>query len=839
MSQNSLRELRESSQAAVLWDVARGRIVWANAAGIALFDSQSLFDLIDRPFDPSESGIATLRAIVTDLGGDSPRSADFTFPSVGIETPIACACSLRKLADGRNGVLMVQQVPPQATPAEAPPEFQAAMQLLPMPVVVFNRQGAVIYENDAASAFFPEGEAKSVESILADRKLVIPFARLEAASLVSQSGRAFGRHGLRDVMIALRRLDNNETAYAVATIDDVTDRRALAARLANVIEEDDAILPVDQDVAFQKVGQSIIDEMSSGELPKAAAHFAPDDRQALEEPQDQPGPVVSKPPSGGRQRTIPETIKNAMERSGEAVIIMQRDSLSFATERAATLFEFDSSDDLVASAELAATLSVLGPSLEEHEFVSAKGNIVVADAMVTSIPWLHGPARQFRIKPVRNPRPKQQMLPPAAKSQSGSTAPTRNGKAWPVTPGAAAKSSLAPQSGTGDTMLAEAAPEKQDNNGFNAATEEIQAILDVVNDGIITLDRNARILSFSAGAESIFGSSIGDVIGQALTSLLDDASIPVFENYVASLQQPGLASIFNDGREVVAKVGDSGAMPLFLTLGRLQLQNSDAVFCVVVRDITQWKRTEAELRAAKEAAEKVSAQKTDFLARIGHELRTPINAILGFSDLMRRDKGEALRHEKYLGYSNDIHASATHLLSLINDLLDLSKAEAGRMDMTFGAVSIADVVEYSIRMLEREAAERGVIIRTSISEKLPRVVADLRAMRQILINMVSNAVKYTDAGGEVTVSANVGKTGQLKLRIRDSGIGMTSDEIAQALEPFKRVPTEGRETPGTGLGLPLTKALAEANRASFEITSEPGRGTTVEITFPTTRVLAD
>jgi signal transduction histidine kinase len=280
-------------------------------------------------------------------------------------------------------------------------------------------------------------------------------------------------------------------------------------------------------------------------------------------------------------------------------------------------------------------------------------------------------------------------------------------------------------------------------------------------------------------------------------------------------------------------------MPLFLTLGRLKLQNSDAVFCAVVRDITQWKRTEAELRAAKEAAEKVSAQKSDFLARIGHELRTPINAILGFSDLMRRDKGDALRHEKYLGYAHDIHASGTHLLSLINDLLDLSKAEAGRMDMTFGAVSISDVVDYATRMLEREAAERGVIMRTSISEKLPRVVADLRAMRQILINMVSNAVKYTDAGGEVTVSANVGKTGQLKLRIRDTGIGMTEAEIGNALEPFKRIATQGRETLGTGLGLPLTKALAEANRASFDIISEPGRGTTVEITFPTTRVLAD
>jgi PAS domain S-box-containing protein len=653
---------------------------------------------------------------------------------------------------------------------------------------------------------------------------------------VSQSGKAQGRHGLREVMIALRRLDNSEPAFAVATIDDVTDRRALAARMTHHFEDEDQVQNIDQDAAFRKVGQSIIDEMSATKQPKKEVPeklASPESGTPSEREDQQPEPVASKIASGGRQRTIPDTIKQAMERSGEAVIIMQRDALAFATEKAATLFEFDTSEDLIASADLAAALSALGPSLEEQEFVTAKGNVVVADTMVTSIPWLHGPARQFRIKPARSVRPKQDLL------TSRSIPPSANGAGRPIIPNMMPKTAPSPETDSSDTMLAETAPQSRPGNDFHAATEEIQAILDVVNDGIITLDSKARILSFSAGAESIFGNSIGEVIGLPLANLLDPESIPIFDNYVASLQQPGLASVFNDGREIIAKVGDSGTTPLFLTLGRMKLQNSDAVFCAIVRDITQWKRTEAELRAAKEAAEKVSAQKSDFLARIGHELRTPINAILGFSDLMRRDKGDALRHEKYLGYAHDIHASGTHLLSLINDLLDLSKAEAGRMDMTFGAVSISDVVEYATRMLEREAAERGVIMRTAISEKLPRVVADLRAMRQILINMISNAVKYTDAGGEVTVSANVGKTGQLKLRIRDTGIGMTEDEINDALEPFKRVATQGRETQGTGLGLPLTKALAEANRASFDITSEPGRGTTVEITFPTTRVLAD
>ncbi len=837
MSQLSLRELRESTQAAVLWDIARSRVVWANAVGVKLFDCQSLFDLIDRPFASTESGLEELQKCAAELTEGATVNGAFEFPSVGIETPIVFSCSLRKLADGRNGILMVQDELPKPSVSADAPNMSLALQFLPVPVVVFDRKGNVIYSNDATEAFLPARKVVTVENLLDERKLVIPFSRLETVALVAQSGKMHGRHGLRDVMVSLRRLDGSEPAYAVATIDDVTDRRAVAEGVLPGLEALEDAKSIDQDMAFQKVGQSILDEMSATTVPRDEGQKPVTPEHVAKGQNDQDTQSAPKPVSGGRQRTIPDTIKQAMERSGEAVIIVQRDAVAFATEKAVSLFEFDSIDDLMASPEPATALSRLGPSLAEQEFVTAKGNHLTTDVMVTSIPWLHGPARQYRIKPARNPRQPQPQLPSIQNTPGNGTASASKSEATKASGSERPKIAMIRDSV--DILVAESASETGKENSFNSATEEIQAILDVVNDGIITMDSQARILSFSAGAESIFGNTIGDVIGLPLTNLFDAASIPVFENYVASLQQPGLASVFNDGREVVAKVGESGTMPLFLTLGRMQLQNSDAVFCAVVRDITQWKRTEAELRAAKEAAEKVSAQKSEFLARISHELRTPINAIMGFSDLMRQDNGGALRHEKYLGYAHDIHASAAHLLSLINDLLDLSKAESGRMDMTFGAVSIPDVVEYATRMLEREAADRHVIIRTAISEKLPRVVADLRAMRQILINIVSNAIKYTNAGGEVTVSANVGKTGQLKIRIRDTGIGMSQEEIANALEPFKRVATEGRERPGTGLGLPLTKALAEANRASFDISSEPDHGTTVEITFPTTRVLAD
>jgi signal transduction histidine kinase len=259
----------------------------------------------------------------------------------------------------------------------------------------------------------------------------------------------------------------------------------------------------------------------------------------------------------------------------------------------------------------------------------------------------------------------------------------------------------------------------------------------------------------------------------------------------------------------------------------------------VVRDITQWKRTETELREAKRLAENSAKQKSEFLARVGHELRTPITAILGFSDVMRHaDPGDRQR-DKYAGYAQDIHTSGTHLLSLINDLLDLSKVEAGKLELDFTEVRLADPVGDAVRMVGEQAAQAGVVVRTSLPDRLPKVVADVRALRQIMLNLLSNSVKFTDQGGEVIVSAALDEPGNLHLKVKDTGIGMTADQVEQALEPFKRIATAGREAPGTGLGLPLTRALVEAHRARFDISSEKGKGTVVDIIFPTNRVLSE
>jgi signal transduction histidine kinase len=274
-----------------------------------------------------------------------------------------------------------------------------------------------------------------------------------------------------------------------------------------------------------------------------------------------------------------------------------------------------------------------------------------------------------------------------------------------------------------------------------------------------------------------------------------------------------------------------------MTIGRLP---NDSGFCAVVRDITQWKRAEEDLTQARAVAERASSQKTDFLARISHEIRTPLNAIIGFSELMVDEKFGPVANDRYRDYLRDINRSGNHVLDLVNDLLDISKIEAGQQEMAYEAVSLNDTLAETVAMMQPQANRERVIIRSSFASRLPEVVADLRSVRQIALNILSNAIRYTQAGGQVIVSTAYETSGDVVMRVRDTGIGMSQAEIEQALKPFKQINALKRgRGDGTGLGLPLTKAMVEANRARFIINSTPGEGTLVEIAFPSTRVLAE
>jgi PAS domain S-box-containing protein len=369
-----------------------------------------------------------------------------------------------------------------------------------------------------------------------------------------------------------------------------------------------------------------------------------------------------------------------------------------------------------------------------------------------------------------------------------------------------------------------------------ARADELEAILDTATDGVIVFDGRGKIDNMNRAAEALFGVEASQYLGRYFTDLLADESQKAALDYLDGLAANGVASVLNDGREVIGRVPAGGLIPLFMTMGRIGASDK---FCAVLRDITHWKNVESELVAARRAAEAANAQKSDFLAKISHEIRTPLNAIIGFSEVMIGERFGPIGNDRYRSYLHDIHVSGAHLLSLINDLLDLSKIEAGKLELQFEAVPVNAAIQECVALMQPQANRERIIIRTSLSSEVPNVVADQRSFRQILLNLMSNAVKFTRAGGQVIVSSSLEASGEVVVRIRDTGIGMSEKDIETALKPFRQVSVsrDDREH-GTGLGLPLTKALVEANRATFAIDSAVNQGTLVRITFPTTRVLA-
>ena len=370
---------------------------------------------------------------------------------------------------------------------------------------------------------------------------------------------------------------------------------------------------------------------------------------------------------------------------------------------------------------------------------------------------------------------------------------------------------------------------------------ELSAILDTATDGLAIIDPNGHIVSLNRSGEALFGYDQSEVVGQPLTVLIDADSQSKVSDYFAGMKADGVASLLNDGREITGRAKQGGLIPIFMTLSRVGPAKSDPAqqkFCALFRDMTHWKKVEEELQAARQEAERASALKSDFLAKVSHEIRTPLNAIIGFAEVILEERFGPVGNERYRDYLRDIHTSGTHVMSLVNDLLDLSKIEAGKMDLQFVSVDINRAISEAVAIMQPQANQARIIMRLSLAPHLPKIVADERSLRQILLNLLSNGVKFNEPGGQVIISSALTDTGNAVIRIRDTGIGMSDKEIETALEPFRQIATS-RQTNGTGLGLPLTKALVEANRAYFTIKSKKDEGTFVEVAFPPARVLAE
>ena len=240
-------------------------------------------------------------------------------------------------------------------------------------------------------------------------------------------------------------------------------------------------------------------------------------------------------------------------------------------------------------------------------------------------------------------------------------------------------------------------------------------------------------------------------------------------------------------------------------------------------------------QVATESAGTDASGRLGFLAKVSHEVRTPLNSIIGFAELMLQERFGPIGNKRYTGYVEDIHQSGLYALSLLNDLLDISKIEAGKFELNFTAGDVPEIVEDCVASLQPLAKRSRIVLRTSLASDLPTVVADPRRLKQILLNLLTNAIKFTREGGQVIVSGTL-VDGELRIRVRDNGVGMTKDEIAFAMQPFHQLDTAPRKQTGTGLGLPVTKALVDANRARLVLSSEPGIGTSADVIFPTERL---
>jgi len=310
--------------------------------------------------------------------------------------------------------------------------------------------------------------------------------------------------------------------------------------------------------------------------------------------------------------------------------------------------------------------------------------------------------------------------------------------------------------------------------------------------------------------------------------------VPAHAGYIAGMAIPCIVAFIANGTRY-------SLLLAAMTIGYALAARGSALFGNVgVADLIRLQVERGKLirslREAKEAADLANQIKSRFLANMSHELRTPLNAIIGFSELMRDEMFGPVGNRRYMGYIADINNSGRHLLDIVNDVLDLSKLEAGSMRLSRETVDPAALAAECLKVVEPQAAAVGVRLRIDADPAL-RVEGDTVRLKQILLNLLSNAVKFSPPDGEVVVSIKPVAGGGLTMAVRDSGIGMDAAGIATALQPFGQIENAWtKRHPGTGLGLPLAKSLAELHDGKLAIESELDRGTTVTVLFPPTRV---
>jgi len=364
---------------------------------------------------------------------------------------------------------------------------------------------------------------------------------------------------------------------------------------------------------------------------------------------------------------------------------------------------------------------------------------------------------------------------------------------------------------------------------IEGTTGKLEAVLDNLSDGLITIDEKGCVESFNAAAERVFGYQASEVIGKNINMLMPEPYRSEHDGYLKHHMDTGEERVIGIGREVTGRRKNGKTFPMDLSVNRMKIAGG-AFFAGLVRDISKRKQNERSLHQAMQSAESANRMKSEFLANMSHELRTPLNAIIGYSELLSEeaeDKGDT----DSIKDLDKIHSAGNHLLGLINDVLDLAKIEAGRVELMIECVNVCDLirdVEFVTRPLVEKNANALLI---DCDQELGEAQLDSGRVRQILLNLISNAAKFT-CDGTVQLSVHCDQE-MLHFVVKDSGIGMTPEQLKKVFIPFVQADASTtREYGGTGLGLPISEEMSVLMGGYIEASSVLGDGSVFTLILP-------
>jgi len=367
-------------------------------------------------------------------------------------------------------------------------------------------------------------------------------------------------------------------------------------------------------------------------------------------------------------------------------------------------------------------------------------------------------------------------------------------------------------------------------------------VLENAPDAILTVGSELRIQSFNAAAEKVFGWPRDEIVGQSINLLVPEEQRNTHTAMAMAYMEKSekVAKTMGDWRLLQGRRRDGSLFPIMVRLGHSDI-GSQSLVTAIVRDMTDVDRRNRELSDLSqqlsvqlELAENANKAKSQFLGTMSHELRTPLNAIIGFAELLESETFGPLGSERYRHYAGDIRTSGQHLLSIINEILDLSRIEAGRVDLNIEEVDVREAVSNAIDATRPMVQKAGLTVTTDLPDALPALKADPRSIHQILLNLLSNAAKFTPGGGMISISARMADVGPaVELIVEDNGRGIPAHLLPSMGTPFQKAGSaHDSSNPGTGLGLAISRGLAEQMKGSLKIESSEGEWTRITVTLP-------